>query len=341
MINLLTLIGSDVVLKKKATTKGGEYAGPCPFCGGEDRFLVWPDADKPGWWCRGCHAGGDAIGYVMRRDGLGFREACEKLEIEMPKWNMRTMRRPEPAPLYKEAEVPSDAWQAAAWAFVAWCEKQLWAPAGAEGLAYLHEQRGLDDATIKAFHLGFNPKERHGVPARWGLSDGHAYLFRGVTIPWIVGDEVSAINYRLFTEDHEKRYRNARGGHWSIFGAQVWQRRPMCWVVEGEFDAMLLWQVVGDHANVLTLGSAANKLQSRFLPLLYGVERFWIATDGDDEGDKVAAYWQDISGKARRVKPPAGAKDITDAWRAGVDLADWAAQIEATGEAVVLGETEF
>ncbi|WP_342452329.1 primase-helicase zinc-binding domain-containing protein [Desulfovibrio desulfuricans] len=41
-----------------------EFAGPCPECGGEDRFIVWPD--KPnggGYWCRGCGRQGDAIQY--------------------------------------------------------------------------------------------------------------------------------------------------------------------------------------------------------------------------------------------------------------------------------------
>ena len=38
--------------------KGGtqEYHGPCPFCGGKDRFIVWTDRDWPHWFwlCRKC-----------------------------------------------------------------------------------------------------------------------------------------------------------------------------------------------------------------------------------------------------------------------------------------------
>lgn len=42
-IDLLSLIQRDVRLKRVAGTHGGEYAGPCPFCGeGEDRLRVWP-----------------------------------------------------------------------------------------------------------------------------------------------------------------------------------------------------------------------------------------------------------------------------------------------------------
>src|SRR2546430_13712324 len=77
---LLGLIGADTRLKKVASTGGGEYAGPCPFCGGRDRFRVQPEKGR--WWCRGCSGGPrwqDAIGYVRRREGLGFAEACERL----------------------------------------------------------------------------------------------------------------------------------------------------------------------------------------------------------------------------------------------------------------------
>jgi len=40
------------VLKRKTSD---EAAGPCPFCGGEDRFCVFADA---GYWCRRCNATG-------------------------------------------------------------------------------------------------------------------------------------------------------------------------------------------------------------------------------------------------------------------------------------------
>jgi phage/plasmid primase-like uncharacterized protein len=47
--------GAGVALKKVASTNGGEWAGPCPGCGGSDRFRVWP-VDRGGrgsFWCRG------------------------------------------------------------------------------------------------------------------------------------------------------------------------------------------------------------------------------------------------------------------------------------------------
>src|SRR6059058_4170124 len=74
-MNLLELLTRDTRLRRMASTHGGEYAGPCPFCGGRDRFRVWPNAPRPRYWCRGCGKHGDAIQYLRDHDGLSFREA--------------------------------------------------------------------------------------------------------------------------------------------------------------------------------------------------------------------------------------------------------------------------
>jgi hypothetical protein len=51
-------------LKKKTAT---ESAGPCPICGGEDRFFVCGDKG----FCRGCNIkGGDIIDWHRRIDGI-------------------------------------------------------------------------------------------------------------------------------------------------------------------------------------------------------------------------------------------------------------------------------
>ena len=79
-VNLLELIGNDTTLKRVANTRGGEYAGPCPFCGGKDRLRVQPATGR--WVCRQCgdvHHWPDAIAYVQKRHNLDFRAACEWL----------------------------------------------------------------------------------------------------------------------------------------------------------------------------------------------------------------------------------------------------------------------
>ena len=54
-----------------------EYAGPCPVCGGKDRFSV--SVKKQLWNCRGCGKGGDVIGLAQHAGGATFAEAVAAL----------------------------------------------------------------------------------------------------------------------------------------------------------------------------------------------------------------------------------------------------------------------
>jgi hypothetical protein len=58
----------------------GEYVGPCPICGGHDRFAVNPK--KGLWHCRRCAKGGDVIDLVRHLDGCGFTHSIERLTGE-------------------------------------------------------------------------------------------------------------------------------------------------------------------------------------------------------------------------------------------------------------------
>ena len=82
--DLLALIGHDVQLRRAASMHGGEYAGPCPQCGGTDRFRVWPHRVPPGFWCRQCGWKGDAITYLRAVDGLSFPAAVRQLGGVLP-----------------------------------------------------------------------------------------------------------------------------------------------------------------------------------------------------------------------------------------------------------------
>ena len=145
-MNLLDVISPDTTLRKVASTHNGEFSGPCPKCGGRDRFRVWPYAEPPRFWCRQCGWAGDAIQYLRDHDGLTFREACTRVgrpldESPVPK------DAPPPRPP-RLAEPPSPAWQARGWGLCEAAQTQLWGPKGTAALAYLH-QRGLTDDTIR------------------------------------------------------------------------------------------------------------------------------------------------------------------------------------------------
>jgi hypothetical protein len=57
-----------------------ERVGPCPRCGGRDRFAI--NTRKQVWNCRGCQQGGDAIALARFLDGSTFQEACTVLAGE-------------------------------------------------------------------------------------------------------------------------------------------------------------------------------------------------------------------------------------------------------------------
>jgi hypothetical protein len=56
--------------------------GPCPRCGGVDRFAI--NIKKQKWNCRGCGVGGDVIALVRHLDGCDFHTAVRTLAGERP-----------------------------------------------------------------------------------------------------------------------------------------------------------------------------------------------------------------------------------------------------------------
>lgn len=61
---------------------GAELVGPCPACGGKDRFSV--NYNKGKWNCRSAVGGASPIGLVMHCEGIGFVAACERLNGAPP-----------------------------------------------------------------------------------------------------------------------------------------------------------------------------------------------------------------------------------------------------------------
>lgn len=57
--------------------EGRELVGPCPACGGKDRFSINPD--KGVFFCRGCDAKGDGLALVRHVLGCDFKAALAHL----------------------------------------------------------------------------------------------------------------------------------------------------------------------------------------------------------------------------------------------------------------------
>lgn len=69
------LVGSGNVLRPAGT---GRFIARCPFHEDREPSLLVDERDGH-FHCFGCRAHGDVIDFVMRRDGIGFAEACRLL----------------------------------------------------------------------------------------------------------------------------------------------------------------------------------------------------------------------------------------------------------------------
>ncbi|MEW6585372.1 MAG: CHC2 zinc finger domain-containing protein, partial [Nitrospirota bacterium] len=76
----------------KLTKKGSNYVGLCPFHKEKTpSFTVNPKTNL--YHCFGCNAGGDVIGFVTKKEGIGFREAMEQLRTQKPEHRGQTKDR--------------------------------------------------------------------------------------------------------------------------------------------------------------------------------------------------------------------------------------------------------
>ena len=78
-----TRIEDEVARRRIKLVGRGERVGPCPVCGGRDRFSI--NIEKQIWNCRGCAKGGDVVDLVQHLDNCDFRAAVQTLAGDDPR----------------------------------------------------------------------------------------------------------------------------------------------------------------------------------------------------------------------------------------------------------------
>ena len=81
---------------------GRELVGPCPVCGGTDRFAV--HLGKQLWNCRGCGKGGDVLDLVQHIDGVSLGRAVRTLTGEQIKATAKPRANPRESAQASHAE---------------------------------------------------------------------------------------------------------------------------------------------------------------------------------------------------------------------------------------------
>jgi DNA primase len=318
-IDLIVLAGNSTDLHKKGAK---EYTGPCPFCGGTDRFNV--QADK--WLCRNCTGGkwADVLTFIARRDNLDlkadFREIVKRAGGD-PGAMGTAPQKPKPTkPAYSP---PVTDWQQSALEVIDVTRAQLLGDLGGKARKYLTQARGLRPETVDRFGLGYST----------GQEIAGLYVPHGIVIPCAVRGEFWYLKVRTTSSEPGKKYAGVKGNRTNaLYNADELLFDCPALFVEGEFDCMLAAQEVGDTIVPVTFGANTNTPDlATWGAYLARPNVCLISYDLDEAGEAGAFSLAALLGDRARLAPiPEGAgKDITDYYRANGDLWAWVRDVLA------------
>ncbi len=161
---ILDVVSDFVSLRRR----GQNYVGLCPFHSDKNpSFYVSPA--KNVCKCFSCNEGGDPIGFIMKHEQIGYLEAlrwvAKRYGIEIQEKELSDAEKANLAS--REAMLRLNEFAMATF------EEDLYnTPEGRNvGLSYFYE-RGLQDATIKRFHLGYALESKTNFAER-AMKAGH------------------------------------------------------------------------------------------------------------------------------------------------------------------------
>jgi DNA primase len=159
------LVGARTELRRSGARR---LSGLCPFHDERTPSFGIDPVEKL-YHCFGCGVGGDVFSFVMETEGLDFAGALESLAARYG------------VELEREAEDPaaaarrerSDRLLALLERTAAWYVRLLWESGEAAGARAYLEDRGLEEATLREFRVGFSPGAFDRVSAA-SLSAGYS-----------------------------------------------------------------------------------------------------------------------------------------------------------------------
>ncbi|EAQ77940.1 DNA primase [Blastopirellula marina DSM 3645] len=134
------------------TRQGRIYLALCPWHN-DTRPSLQVNPDRQSWRCWVCGIGGDIFSFVMRREGIDFREA---LELLADRANISLTKS---APTQPGS--PNDKktlFAAAAWAERLFQKNLAHSPDADAARRYFHD-RGVSQDSVNRFHLGYAPDQ--------------------------------------------------------------------------------------------------------------------------------------------------------------------------------------
>ncbi|MFP8965604.1 DNA primase [Pokkaliibacter sp. CJK22405] len=301
--DIVDIVDERVALKKT----GKNYSACCPFHQEKSpSFTVSPD--KQFYYCFGCGASGNALGFIMEYDRLEFRAAIESLA------KRNGMEIPEQAGGHQAEEdlqtplfnILEDVAQ--------WYAEQLKSHSHRDKAVQYLKNRGLNGRTAAAFRIGFAPAGWDNVLKTFGTSEvrkqqlidagllidkpdeGRCYdRFRDRIMFPIRNAKGKVIGFGGRVLNNEKpKYLNSpetpvfhkNQELYGFFEARRFGKKIERYlIVEGYMDVVMLAQY-GLHEAVATLGTATS--ESHIRQLFKRVDEIVFCFDGDNAGRTAA-----------------------------------------------------
>lgn len=314
-VELTTIVGN-----------GKEGYGPCPRCGGVDRFHVFPH----GWFCRKCRpyevkGYGDCFDLLTELMGYDFYRAVDLLGGQ---WEDKDFGKTKTARQREQFKrMDRGDWRKDYGKFYL------------DSVAHLHNStaaltyllgRGIAETTINRFGLGF---AQVPLPGTWDKTARKHILSKqpAIIIPWFDGNgELVGLRYR-FLEAHTyttvkgKEERNVKksGAFDSdftgpdMFGWLAGEDDPAdceLMLVEGELNCLSVWQEFnGTRLHVRSFGSEVQPIPAQMVSKAQGYRRVYIWTD---QRDKLTRKFEQLPNAVGLCLP--GFQDANDLLQAGL-----------------------
>ena len=162
-VDIVDLVGSHISLRRQ----GRNYVGLCPWHD-DSRPSLQVNPERQSFKCWVCDIGGDVFSFVMKMEGVEFREAlqilAERAGIPIEQLHKQPAIQGETTTGGSQSTQSSKRtlMHAMAWAEQHYHDCLLNAPEAEPARRYLQE-RGITTESIERFRLGFSPLERDWI----------------------------------------------------------------------------------------------------------------------------------------------------------------------------------
>ncbi len=279
---------------------GQHVISDCPSCG--KRKHLYLNVENGLWDCKRCDASGN-LWQIADRMGVRIREAPISVVGAYAMMSSQLNAAPHAKSLPAE---PQNAKGLDLVAVERACER-CFNEADENGqkvLAYLRS-RGFEDETIRRWRLGVAWIRDKGFPDEIAVG-----------IPYVDRDKVTLMKLRNLESDKDRRkFRRVMGGASSLFNGESVRGLKQVVLVEGELDAVTLWQLGVTNVASTSLGSK-KQIPEEWVADLKDAEDIVLWYDADEAGQDSMQTLMTQLGSYRcriaRIPEDVDAKDAND-----------------------------